>query len=113
MIPKKGRPNRWWLIQDLSSPENHSVNDGIPKTWCSLHYLSVLDVVEQLGRGVLLGKMDIRQAYCNIPVHLEDSRLLSMQWEGNIYVDKVLPFGLRSAPIIFSAVADALQWMML
>ena len=58
VIPKKGRPNR--LIQDLSSPENHSVNDGIPKTWCSLHYLSVLDVVEQLGHGVLLGKMDIR-----------------------------------------------------
>ncbi len=27
-------------------------------------------------------------------------------------MDKVLPFGLRSAPKIFSAVADALQWLM-
>ncbi len=29
-----------------------------------------------------------------------------------MYIDKVLPFGLRSAPLIFAAVADALQWMM-
>ena len=28
-------------------------------------------------------------------------------------LDKVLPFGLRSAPIIFTAVADALQWIMI
>ena len=27
-------------------------------------------------------------------------------------LDKVLPFGLRSAPLIFTAVADALQWIM-
>ena len=26
-------------------------------------------------------------------------------------LDKVLPFGLRSAPLIFTAVADALQWI--
>ena len=29
-----------------------------------------------------------------------------------MYIDKVLPFRLRSAPLIFSAVADALQWIM-
>ena len=30
--------------------------------------------------------------------------------EREILVDKVLPFGLRSAPMIFSSVADAVQW---
>jgi hypothetical protein len=34
------------------------------------------------------------------------------QWRGSVYVDKCLPFGLRSAPLLFSAVADALQRMM-
>ena len=29
-----------------------------------------------------------------------------------MYVDKTLPFGLRSAPLIFSALADALAWIM-
>lgn len=33
-----------------------------------------------------------------------------MEWKGSIYVDPMLPFGLRSAPKIFNAVADALEW---
>ena len=28
-----------------------------------------------------------------------------------IFIDKVLPFGLRSAPKIFNALADALEWV--
>ena len=35
-----------------------------------------------------------------------------MQWKGEVFVDMVLPFGLRSAPLLFTAVADALQWAM-
>ena len=33
---------------DLSAPEGHSVNDGIPKELCSLGYISVDDVVAQV-----------------------------------------------------------------
>ena len=33
--------------------------------------------------------------------------------EGSFYVDPMLPFGLRSAPKIFNAVADALNWYMI
>ena len=35
-----------------------------------------------------------------------------MQWEGKVYVDKVLPFGLRSAPKLYYTVADALLWIL-
>ena len=35
-----------------------------------------------------------------------------MQWQGATFVDAALPFGLRSAPLIFSAIADVLQWVM-
>ena len=66
----------------------------------------------QLGQGTLLAKMDIKQAYRNIPVHPEDRLLLGMLWEGKAYVDAALLFGLRSAPLIFSAVANALLWIM-
>ncbi len=52
-------------------------------------------------------KGDILSAYRNIPVH--DRALLGMEWEGQLFVDRVLPFGLRSAPKIFLAVADAAQ----
>ena len=59
-----------------------------------------------------MAKLDIKQAYRNIPVYLTDRPLLGMSWDGKVYVDKTLPFGLRSAPVIFSAVANALGWIM-
>ena len=34
VIPKKGQPDKWHLIVDLSSPQGRSVNDGInPESW--------------------------------------------------------------------------------
>ena len=33
-----------------------------------------------------------------------------MQWQSKVYIDGMLPFGLRSAPKVFNAVADALEW---
>ena len=62
-----------------------------------------------MGRGALMAKMDIKQAYRNIPIFPQDRLLLGVMWNRDVYVDEVLPFGLRSAPILFSAVADVLQ----
>ena len=45
-----------------------------------------------------------------MPVHPEDRSLLGMQWKGQLYVDTCLPFGFWSAPKIFTALADMLQW---
>ena len=53
---------------------------------------------------------DIKAAYRIVPVHPEDRHLLAMRWQGGIYIDTALPFGLRSAPKLFNAVADALEW---
>ena len=48
----------------------------------------------QLGRGALLAKMDIQQAYRMVPVHPDNRALLGMRWEGGvIYIDTRLPFG--------------------
>ena len=44
-----------------------------------------------------------------VPVHPEDQHLLGVLREGIVYIDKILPFGLRSAPKIFSALADTVQ----
>jgi len=64
VIPKKN--GQWRLILDLSSPQNHSVNDGINKDWCSLSYVKVEDAAREiscLGRGAVLAKVDIKSAY--------------------------------------------------
>ena len=41
-----------------------------------------------------------------------DRLLLGVKWAGEVFVDGALPFGLRSAPKLFTAVADALLWVM-
>lgn len=46
----------------------------------------------------------------NTPLRGEAWKLALQQWEGALYVDAMLPFGLRSAPKIFNAVADGLEW---
>lgn len=115
IIPKKNKSGRWRLIVDLSAPEGASINNGIAKEHCSLSYISVDTVTDRvlaLGQGALIAKMDFKQAYTIVPVHPHDRPLLGMRWEGKVFVDKTLSFGLRSAPIIFSALADALAWSM-
>ena len=113
-IPKKRQPGKWRLIVDLSSPQEHSVNDYIDPSLCSLSYVSVEDAaafVFKAGRGALLAKLDIKSAYRNIPIHPGDRHLLGLQWRNRVFVDTCLPFGLRSAPKIFNATADALEWI--
>ena len=39
-----------------------------------------------------------------------DRLRLGMQWNNAVYVDGMLPFGLRSAPKTFNALADGLEW---
>ncbi len=62
-----------------------------------------------LGRGALIAKIDIKAAYKLVPVFPEDRQWLAMQWNGKLYVDGMLPFGLRSAPKNFNALAGALE----
>jgi hypothetical protein len=63
-----------------------------------------------LGVGALLAKIDIKAAYRIVPIHPTDRPLLGIKWRDQYYVDTKLPFGLRSAPKIFNALADALEW---
>ena len=35
-----------------------------------------------------------------------------MQWEGALFVDMTLPFALKSAPKIFTALVEAAEWVL-
>ena len=114
VIPKNHQPGKWRLIVDLSHPRGASVNDGIEKELCSLKYVSVDEAMREmieLGQGTQLAKFDIESAYRLIPVHADDRPLLGMCWREKTYIDSAHPFGLRSAPKVFTAVADAMQWI--
>ena len=115
VIPKSHQPGKWRLILDLSSPQGHSVNDGIPKDPFSLHYITVDDAIKaliELGPGALMAKFDVQAAYRNLAIHPDDRYLLGMKWKDGYYVDLVLPFGLRSATFLFDSVASAVEWIL-
>jgi len=116
VIPKKSNPGKWRLILELLCPHGKSVNDGISKEFSSLSYVTIDEVISwfpgYLEGGAVMAKMDVKHAHRNVPVHLSDSQLLNMRWDGKTYIGHTLPFGLRSAPLTFTAVAYALQWIM-
>ena len=89
------------------------MTDGIDPELCSLQYISVekvARVAQRLGRGMLLAKVDVQAAYRLVPIHPDDRPLLGVKWGDACYFDGMLPFGLRSAPKMFTAVADSLEW---
>ena len=72
------------------------MNDGISKP-CSLKYITIDDTIKgivQLGPGTLLAKIDIKSAFHLLPVHPADRYMLSRQWNGGVFFDTYLPFGL-------------------
>ena len=92
-----------------------SVNDGIPKNLSSIMYITIDNAIQEilrLGRGTMLAKIDIKNAFRLLPVHPSDRHLLGMSWSDAIYIDTCLPFGLRSAPKLFYVMADLLGWIL-
>ena len=74
--------------RDLSCPEGHSVNDGIPSAVCSLNYVTIDDAAKAVivkGAGALLAKVAIQSAYWSVPLHPDDRWLLGKTWENDIY----------------------------
>ena len=115
IIPKKNKPNKWRLIIDLLSLRGLSVNDSIATDLSFLCYTSVdhlCSIILSVSKGAQLVKADIKEAYRMVPVHPDDQPLLAVEWANRVYIDRALPFGLRSAPKIFSAIADAIQWVL-
>lgn len=113
VVPKKSGKLR--LIMHLSAPEGRSINDGICADEFSLHYVSIDDavrVVQKHGRGALMAKVDIKNAFRLCPVAPADWPLLGIRWDNAYYVDKFLPFGLRSSPFLFNRLAEALCWIL-
>ena len=113
-IPKK-TPGKWRVIVDLSSPHNGSINDNLHRHLSHVSYASTDDaamLMHFLGPGALLAKIDIQNAYRLVPIHPEDRCFLGVSWQGSVYVDCQLPFGLATAPAIFNALAEALEWIL-
>ena len=111
LVPKGRGTGQWRMIVDLSYPYDRSVNDVIAASLSSMRYSSLDDAIQFITRldpGTLLTKSDLKSAYRVVPVNPQDRHLLGIHWEGQVIADQALPFGLCSAPKLFSTVADAI-----
>ena len=103
------------VIYHLSAPALHSINDYINPDCCFLTYCTTGDaysIINRLGHNALLSKIDIKDAFRLIPVCPEDWNLLGIQRRRHFYADRLLPFGLHSAPFLFDRLSNAIHWVL-
>lgn len=84
LIPKK-EPGSFHLIHDLSCPKGSSVNDSIPREHCAVQCETLDTVIRHIlhcGRGALLAKTDIQDAFRICPINPVFHYLLGFRWRG-------------------------------
>jgi hypothetical protein len=103
------------MIQDLSflrnDPKFSSVNsninsDDFPTMWGTFN--STAKLILSLPEGCLVVTFDISAAYQMTPVDPRQQNALCIFWDGKVYVDRAVMFGLSSSAGVFGSIADML-----
>lgn len=81
--------------------------------WDALSVDNAFKFIIRLGCGTHLIKVDLKSAYRVVQIHPQDRHLFNICRDEHVYVDQALPFGLRSAPLLLKAVADAIGWALI
>ena len=99
LVPEK-HSDKFRTILHLSFPKSGvtSINHFISKEDYSLHYIAIDKPSRESCTWVKGHIWHIESAFRLIPLSPSDYELFGMYWQGSYYYDKVLPFGLRSAP---------------
>ena len=101
------------MICNLSAPKGNSINDFIDPQLCTVHYSTfdeAIHLIQNLGQGALLAKLDISNAFRLLPVRPEDFNLLGFALEGKFYIDKCLPMGCSISCSLFEKFSTFLHW---
>ena len=116
--PKKGTEERR-VILDLSFPIGQAVNDGIPAdsymgfpiklSFPKTDHFAFR--IFQLGPRCLMFKVNLSRYFRQIPLDPGDYSLIGYVIDGEIYFDKVLPMGMRSAPYIAQRLTNEITYI--
>ena len=112
LVPKK-QPGEYRLIHHLSYPEGDSINDYIDPEFCSVQYTrfdQAVKMIQKLGKGALLGKADIKNAFRLMIISPDDFPLLGFMFDGQYFFDHCLPFGLSYSCALWEKFAHFLHY---
>ena len=88
-------------VLNMSCPEGSSFNDNVDEQAVPKVRMSSArqfgQAVLRAGQGALMSKLDMKDAYKNVPAKVEDYRLQGMQWLGAYFVDTQQIFGASPA----------------
>lgn len=113
LVPKKV-PGEFRLIHNLSFPDNKSINDGIPREFCSVQYQNIdnaVALIKRFGKGCLLSKTDLENAFRIIPLSPADYELMGFVINNQYFYDRTLPQGLSHSCFLFEIFSTSLQWI--
>ena len=97
-IFSRPKPNgRVRLIIDLTL-----VNEHLEKWHFKMDDLNT--AIDLVRPGWYLGSLDLSDAYFTLPLHPSAKRFVNFLWDGKIYQYNALPFGVSSAPYVFTKV---------
>jgi len=124
----------WRIIQDYSSPKDHSINDRID--YMSMSFDKMDGPLSYVSKwpGCFLAKIDIKGFFRHVPVDPMEWPLLVARWDfdyiesnlrrgitnftspvagqGDILVDTRVPFGLRHAPEVCCRLAKVVIFIL-
>lgn len=111
-VPKK-HSTKLRTILHLSYPRDgsdSSINSQIVDIDCMLmRFNDAVKEITRKGKGCLLAKFDIKDAFRLIRVMPEQQVMLGMKFMEWYFVELTLPFGLKSAPALFEMFSTAIE----
>ena len=113
-MPKK-ESKQYRIIHDLSFGGDQSVNYHTSKSDATVTYElldTVIDLVVECGRGALLAKGDIENAFRILPINPDSYHLLGFKWDNMWYYDRCLPMGCSISCRVFESFSNSIQWIL-
>ena len=116
--PKKLTDERRVII-DLSFPMGEAVNDGMIKDnylgrQVKLTFPRVDDLalrIYTLGKTARMFKIDLSRYFRQLPLDPGDYSLIGYVIDNQLYFDKMIPMGMRTAPYIAQRVTNAIRYI--
>ncbi|KAJ8042119.1 NACHT domain- and WD repeat-containing protein 1 [Holothuria leucospilota] len=96
LTPKK--PNTWHPILNLKPLNKAFIR---PKRF---RMETLASIIPSLSRGMWATSVDLTDAYLHVPIHASHQRFLAFRYRGRDYAFNAMPFGLSTAPRVFTRI---------